>query len=72
MPLYGACSLLLAAGLGRVIGDTQGRLAVLSSGWQSVREYRSELELPPPPPSARNVLFIVWDTVRAYNLSIYG
>ena len=28
--------------------------------------------LPPPPPGARNVVLIVWDTVRAYNLSAYG
>ena len=28
--------------------------------------------LPPPPPGARNVVLIVWDTVRAYNLSLYG
>ena len=93
MPLYGACSLLLAAGLGRVIGDAVaarglrprqvrsifatllgvlGVLAVLSSGWQAVREYRTVAGLPPPPPGARNVVLIVWDTVRAYNLSPYG
>ena len=28
--------------------------------------------LPQPPPGARNVMLIVWDTVRAYNLSPYG
>ena len=28
--------------------------------------------LPPAPPRARNVVLIVWDTVRAYNLSLYG
>ena len=26
----------------------------------------------PPSPGARNVLLIVWDTVRAYNVSLYG
>ena len=93
MPLYGQCSLLLAAGLGRVIGDAVaahrlrvrqtrsifgalvgvlGVLAVLSSGWQAVREYRTVAGLSAPPPHARNVVLIVWDTVRAYNLSLYG
>ena len=47
-------------------------LAALSSGRQAVREYRAVAGLPPPPPSARNVMLIVWDTVRAYNLSLYG
>ena len=28
--------------------------------------------LPPPPSQARNVVLIVWDTVRASNLSLYG
>lgn len=28
--------------------------------------------LPPPPPAAPNVLLIVWDTVRAQNVSLYG
>ena len=70
MPLYGVCSLLLGAGLGRLIGDAVAPivshprrlisifgalvvvvcvLAVLTSGWQSVREYRSEVGLPPAP-----------------------
>ena len=93
MPLYGACSLLLAAGLGRLIGDAVaargldsrrmrwalaallgllGVLAAASSGRQAVREYRAVAGLPAPPPRARNVVLIVWDTVRAYNLSLYG
>ncbi len=29
-------------------------------------------QLPPPPAAARNVVLIVWDTVRAYDLSAYG
>ncbi len=37
-----------------------------------LREYRAVAGLPPPPPGARNVVLIVWDTVRAYNLSLYG
>ena len=47
-------------------------LAALSSGWQAVREYRTVVGLPPSPSHARNVVLIVWDTVRAYNLSLYG
>jgi arylsulfatase A-like enzyme len=93
MPLYGWCSLLLAAGLGRVIGDavaehrwrprqtraifatligTLALFAVLSSGWHAAREYCTVIGLPPAPPRARNVVLIVWDTVRAYNLGLYG
>jgi arylsulfatase A-like enzyme len=29
-------------------------------------------KLPPPPPSAPNVVLIVWDTVRAYNTTLAG
>ena len=47
-------------------------LAALSSGRQALREHRAVPALPAPPPSARNVVLIVWDTVRAYNLSLYG
>ncbi len=93
MPMYGACSLLMAAGLGRLIGDAVaapgldsrrlrrisaafagvlGVLAVGTSGWQAVRESRAVAALPAPPPQARNVVLIVWDTVRAYNVSSYG
>ena len=52
-----------------------GVLAVLaagSSGWQSFREARMVGTLPAAPPRARNVILIVWDTVRARNLSLYG
>ena len=47
-------------------------LAVASSGRQAVREYRTVAGLPAPPARPRNVVLIVWDTVRAYNLSLYG
>ncbi len=43
---------------------TLGRLA-----WS---EHRAVAKLPPPPADARNVLLIVWDTVRAGNLSLHG
>jgi arylsulfatase A-like enzyme len=92
-PVYSACSLLLAVGLGRLIGYaavacgiyarrlryvTMALLALLAvtaaltSGWEAVREHRAVARLPRPPAGARNVLFIVWDTVRAYSLSAYG
>jgi arylsulfatase A-like enzyme len=47
-------------------------LAGLSSGRQAWREARAVAALPPAPPRARNVILIVWDTVRAYDLSSYG
>jgi arylsulfatase A-like enzyme len=47
-------------------------LAALSSGQQVIREKLAVAGLPPPPPDAKNVLLIVWDTVRANNLSAYG
>jgi arylsulfatase A-like enzyme len=93
LPLYGVCTLLLAAGLGRLISTAvvafsqhQRRvryalaglfgllsiLAALSSGRQAIKEYRAMTALPVPARSARNVVLIVWDTVRAPNLSLYG
>jgi arylsulfatase A-like enzyme len=92
-PLYGACSLVLAVGLGRLVGDAVaargvqarrlgyvlagllgvlGVMAALSSGWQSFRENLAVARLPLPPSAARNVVLIVWDTVRASDLSSYG
>lgn len=47
-------------------------LAALSSGRQWIQERSAVAALPAPNPGARNVLLIVWDTVRAYNLSTYG
>jgi arylsulfatase A-like enzyme len=93
LPLYGVCSLFLAAGLGRLISyvvATRGWtartvrynlagllcllsiLAALSSGQQAVRGHFAVAGLPPSPSGARNVVLIVWDTVRAANLSPYG
>jgi arylsulfatase A-like enzyme len=93
LPLYGACTLLLAVGLGRPISAAVASrawhprtvrytfagllgllavLAALSSGRLAIREHLAVAGLPPAPPGARNVVLIVWDTVRAYNLSAYG
>jgi arylsulfatase A-like enzyme len=47
-------------------------LAALSSGRQALRRHRAISNLPPPPVGSRNVVLIVWDTVRAPNLSLYG
>ena len=90
LPLYGVASLLLAAGLGRlmsgpitalVMRPSRGRytlagllsvlglLAALSSGRELAQEYRAVNRLAATPSGARNVVLIVWDTVRAYNLT---
>jgi len=47
-------------------------LAAATSGARAWSEHRALGTLPPPPPGARNVLLIVWDTVRAGNLSLQG
>ena len=47
-------------------------LAALSTGWQVFQEYRAVAGLPAAPSGARNVVLIVWDTVRSYNLSLSG
>ena len=49
-----------------------GVLAGVSSGWQALREHRMVGGLPSAPSRARNVVLIVWDTVRSRNLSLYG
>ena len=49
-----------------------GVLGALSSGRQVLQERLALGGLPPSPSGARNVILIVWDTVRAYDLSAYG
>jgi arylsulfatase A-like enzyme len=49
-----------------------GVSAALTSGRQAILEYRTVVGLSAPPPTARNVMLIVWDTVRADNLGLYG
>src|SRR5262249_6046896 len=92
IPIYGACTLLLAAGLARPLsgavvhglGSRPMRsipaaalgllivLAALSSGRRAVLEARAIAGLPPAPHVARNVVLIVWDTVRASYTSLHG
>jgi arylsulfatase A-like enzyme len=47
-------------------------LAAFSSGRQVLRKNRALSNLPAPAAGARNVVLIVWDTVRAPSLSLYG
>ena len=47
-------------------------ITVISLGRRAWSEHRALATLPPPPAGARNVLLIVWDTVRAGNLSLHG
>jgi arylsulfatase A-like enzyme len=47
-------------------------IACLRLGGRAYAEYEAVTSLPPAPPGARNVLLIVWDTVRAQNLSLHG
>lgn len=46
--------------------------AVLTSGRHAWSEWSTTASLPPPPRHAKNIILIVWDTVRAKNLSLYG
>ena len=57
VPLLAGALLLL------MLGTIGGRV------WS---EHRAVSSLPRSPAAARNVLLIVWDTVRAENLSLYG
>lgn len=47
-------------------------VAGATSGRRAVGEARATAAPPPAPAGARNVLLIVWDTVRAQNLGLYG
>jgi arylsulfatase A-like enzyme len=59
---------LVSAGLLFPLPLLFGALSV----WPRVHESRQLAALPAAPPRAPNVLLVVWDTVRAYNLSAYG
>ncbi len=47
-------------------------VAALTTGRQVIGERIELARLRPAPPGARNVVLIIWDTVRAYSLSTYG
>jgi arylsulfatase A-like enzyme len=47
-------------------------LAIATTVWPRLAYRRHVAGLPAAAPSAKNVLLIVWDTVRAKNLSLYG
>jgi arylsulfatase A-like enzyme len=49
-----------------------GVLAALSSGRDAIREHLAVAGLPPAAANARNVVLLVWDTVRAYKVGPYG
>jgi arylsulfatase A-like enzyme len=53
-------------------GATLAGLALGVSGWEKIVENLAMVNLSPAPSQAPNVLFIVLDTVRAQNLSLYG
>ena len=47
-------------------------IAVPLSVWPLVQEHRDESALAAAPPGAPNVLLLIWDTVRASSLGLYG
>ena len=47
-------------------------MVLLTLGGRAWSEHRAVATLPPAPSDSRNVLLIVWDTVRAGNLSLHG
>ena len=47
-------------------------IMLMTFGGKAWSEYRAVAALPPPPADPTNVLLIVWDTVRAGNLSLHG
>jgi arylsulfatase A-like enzyme len=49
-----------------------GVFAFSSSGWQAMSEQHTVSGLPSSAPGARNVVLVVWDTVRAYDVGPYG
>jgi arylsulfatase A-like enzyme len=47
-------------------------IMLVTIGGRAWSEHRASSAVPPTPSAARNVLLIVWDTVRAGNLSLHG
>ena len=55
-----------------LLGGALLTIILATIGGRAWSEHRALAALPPAPPNARNVLLIVWDTVRASNLSLHG
>jgi len=68
----GGAFLLLVRRTAPVLVGMVLAIALATCGVHAYSEHRALSALPPPPSNARNVLLIVWDTVRAANLSLYG
>ncbi|MHC4594403.1 MAG: sulfatase-like hydrolase/transferase, partial [Planctomycetota bacterium] len=59
----------------RTVGWMAGLVVVMGvsvQGWQMIAERQALAKLPAAPANAPNVLLITLDTVRAWNLSLYG
>jgi arylsulfatase A-like enzyme len=68
----GDAFLLLVCRTAPVLAGVVLVIATVTFGRRAWLEHRALSAMPLPPSSARNVLLIVWDTVRAANLSLYG
>ena len=55
-----------------LLGGALLTIMLTTIGGRAWSEHRAVTALPPPAPAARNVLLIVWDTVRAANMSAHG
>ncbi len=55
-----------------LLAGTLLAIMLVTIGGRAWTEYRAVAALPPAPSGAQNVLLIVWDTVRAGNLSLQG
>ena len=55
-----------------VLAGTLVAVLLVTIGGHAWSERQAASALPPAPAGARNVLVVVWDTVRASNLSLYG
>jgi arylsulfatase A-like enzyme len=68
-----------SAGMKQLVRRTLPILAAMTVlGWagiaaqRRIHEWRTVAALPPAPSEAPNVLLLVWDTVRGFNLSLHG
>jgi arylsulfatase A-like enzyme len=68
----GPAFLRLVRGSVPVLAGALATLMLVTIGRRAWSEHQASAALPPWPPSARNLLLVVWDTVRADNLSLNG